>query len=521
MTVRDITKQPFLVYPPVSAPYTILPWVTAPGGAAVHATSHPLVALFSGPPCQSGHTLLVRFHQANSNASSTTNSVACSQASANFYIAGMLPSTQYLMHWEESGLNFFNKGTDLSFTTGPLPADFPKPDITVNVPPTQHDAAYPVVLWHFFAIGGPNPYWPTATDLSGNAIWYLPGPNFVTRIEPGGNMFAFPNDETFREYDLAGNVVLETNWNIINEQLVKKGYPTINDFNEHETRRLANGNIVLLASLDLVSTTHQGGTEQNPVDIIGEMILVLDHNMQLIWAWNPFDHDNLDREATLHETCTHGQGGCPKFNPNFSQANDWLHANSIQFTKDGNFILSERHQDYVLKVNYQNGQGDGKVIWRMGPYGDFTLTNPPKNPCGDPNVFQWFTHQHDAAFQYQVHNVAMIALTVFDDGNLRNSQCGGNQNSRGAVLLVDEGAMTASYVTLADLGAYSSALGSADLLTLNGIYASYGNGFIGFQNPVSQSTDVDLSGKIVYQAQASSVSYRTYRLQNLYTPTTP
>jgi len=77
-------------------------------------------------------------------------------------------------------------------------------------------------------------------------------------------------------------VVLETNWNIINEQLVKKGYPTINDFNEHETRRLANGNIVLLASLDLVSTTHQGGTEQNPVDIIGEMILVLDHNMQLI-----------------------------------------------------------------------------------------------------------------------------------------------------------------------------------------------------------------------------------------------
>jgi arylsulfate sulfotransferase len=525
VTVRDITQQPYVTYPPRSVDYVILPWVTVPGGSAVHATSHPLVALFSGPPCQSGHTLLVRFQAVNSNMSSTTNSVPCSQNSANFYIAGMYPSTQYLMHWEEYGPDLINSGADLSFTTGPLPADFPKPDITINVPPTEHDYEYPVVFWEFFAIGGPNSYWPTATDLMGNVLWYLPGSNFVTRIESGGNLFTFPDDETFREYDQAGNVVLETNWNIMNEQLVKKGYPTINDFNIHETRRLPNGDIAILGSLDVVSTEYQGGTKQNPVDIIGEMILILDHNMQLVWAWNPFEHDNLAREATLHETCTHGQGGCPKFNPDFAIANDWIHANSIQYTDDGNLLLSERHQDYVLKVNYQNGQGDGTVIWRMGPYGDFTLLNPPNNTCGDPNVFPWFTHQHDAAFQnYAIKTqIGVKVFTVFDDGNLRNSQCGGNQNSRGILMLVNENAKTVSLVTEADLGAYSSALGSADFLpsSSGGLFSSYGNGFINFQAPIAQSTEVDLTGKIVYQAQGASGSYRTYRMQNLYTPTLP
>ena len=172
VTVRDITHLPYIVYAPVSVQYVILPWVTAPGGSAVHPTSHPLVALFSGPPCQSGHSLLVRFQQAGSNVSSTTNSVPCSQNSANFYVAGMLASTQYMMHWEEFGPNFFAKGTDLPFTTGPISPDYPPTQFKVNVPPKQHDAEYPVVLLQLLPTN--NPHWPTATDLSGNVIWYFP-----------------------------------------------------------------------------------------------------------------------------------------------------------------------------------------------------------------------------------------------------------------------------------------------------------------------------------------------------------
>jgi hypothetical protein len=521
VTVRDITNVPYITYAPVSVPYVLLPWVTTAGGSAVHPTSHPLVALFSAGPCQAGHTLLVRFQQAGTDGSMTTNSVACSQSSANWYVAGMYASNLYMMHWEETGPNFFAQGPDVPFTTGPLAANYPATNFTLNVPPTQHDFQYPMVLFHLLNTNVA--HWPTATDLWGNVMWYYPNLLLMTRIEPGGNLFGFPDDLTLAEYDITGNEILETNINRINEQLVNQGFRTLDDFNTHETRRLPDGSILLLGSSDLISTKYQGGTQDNPVDIIGDLILVLDHNLQLTWAWDSFLHEDLSRKATQGEICKHGQGGCPRFNPNFSQANDWLHTNSAQLTDDGNIIISQRHQDWVLKVNYQNGQGDGSVLWRMGPFGDFTITNPPQTACGDPNVFPWFTHQHDAAFQSEggIGQLGQSVFSIFDDGNLRVQECSGG-NSRGMVLLVNEPTRTVTIETQGDLGGYSAALGSADLLpTFSGIYSSYGNGALGGQNQEAQSTELDLNGDIVYQIQVDSWSYRIYRRADLYRPTAP
>ncbi len=518
VVARDITQQPYTVFPPVSVQYIIRPIVTTAGQSAVNITNHPLVALFSAGPCTVGHSIRVRFHQDGSQATSTTNSVPCSSSSANFLVAGMLPTTEYQMHWEEFGTNFLNSGSDLAFTTGHLSTRFPFETFTVNVPPTQHDAAFPLIMFHLIPdFGRPFTFWPTVTDLSGHVTWYYPAQVLVTRPEAGGNFFIMSNTN-LGEYDLAGNETLETNFNILNEQLAAKGYPVMTSFNSHETRRLPNGNILLLGARDEASTMYQGGTQQDPVDILGDMILVLDHNMQLLWAWDAFAHQDLSREATLHETCVHDSAGCPAFSQQFSQANDWLHSNSISLTADGNFLLSERNQDWVLKIAYNNGQGDGHVIWKMGPFGDFTILNPPQQTCGDPNVYPWFTHQHDANFQVQ--NGATEILTVFDDGNLRHVQCSGG-NSRGMVFSVFEPTHTVFIQTAADLGAFSPALGSAQLLLSppNPVYASFGNGLIG--NGEAQATEVDLSGNIVYELQSNDGSYRTYRLRDMYTPAVP
>ena len=77
--------------------------------------------------------------------------------------------------------------------------------------------------------------------------------------------------------------------------------------------------------------------------------------------------------------------------------------------------------------------------------------------------------------------------------------------------------------TLADLGQYSVALGSAQLLISppNSVYASFGNGLLNLAGHAAQSTEVDLNGNIVYNLQADAYSYRTYRMQDLYTPTLP
>ena len=65
VVVRDTTTMPYVLFAPVSVNFTLLPWVTTPLAAGVvNPTSHPLVALFSGPPCAAGHQLLVRFQPA-------------------------------------------------------------------------------------------------------------------------------------------------------------------------------------------------------------------------------------------------------------------------------------------------------------------------------------------------------------------------------------------------------------------------------------------------------------------------
>lgn len=521
VVARDITSMPFIVYAPVSQQYQIQPIVTQSGGSAVNTTTHPLVALFSAGPCTAGHSIRVRFRQNGSQTTSITNAVPCSSSSANFLVAGMLPVTQYEMHWEEFATNFLNSGSDLSFTSGHLSNIFPLAErFQVNIPASGHDADFPVVTFALVpTVGQIFQFWPAATDLSGHVIWYHPSPALLTRFEVGGHYFTMSYTK-LNEYDLAGNLTLQTNLEILNEQLAAKGFPPMTGLNNHETRRLPNGNILTMGSRDETSTQYQGGTQNNPVDILGDVILILDHNMQLVWAWDSFAHQDLSREATLNDLCYHLAEGCPPFNQNFTTANDWTHANSVQLTNDGNLLLSERNQDWVLKVNYGNGNGDGHVMWRMGPYGDFTILNPPPTQCGDPNVYPWFTHQHDAAFQTQL-GVSEV-MTVFDDGNTRHTQCG-TGNSRGMIFTVNELNHTVYYQTLADLGQYSVALGSAQLLASppDPLFASFGNGLLFLPGDAAEATEVSLTGSLVYQLQAGQWSYRTYRARDLYTPTLP
>lgn len=521
VTVRDVTTHPITVFPPVSTQYILRPIVTNNGQSAVSITSHPLVALFSAGPCTAGHSIRVRFHQNGSSTMVSTNAVPCSSSSANFLVAGMLPTTQYEMHWEEFAANFLTDGQDVSFTTGHLPISFPPAEVFhVNIPSTGHDAAFPYVIFHLIpAVGQPFGYWPAATDLTGHVVWYHASQALLTRFEAGGNYFT-SSYTNLNEYDLAGHQILGTNLEILNEQLAAKGYPIMSGLNNHETRRLPNGNILMLGSRDESSTQYQGGTTGHPVDILGDMVLILDHNMQLLWAWDSFAHQDLSRAATLGDTCQHGGQGCPPFSQNFTLANDWTHANAVQMTADGNLLLSERSQDWLLKISYANGSGDGHLIWRMGPFGDFRVLNPPGGSCGDPNVFPWFSHQHDAAFQNQL-GITEI-MTVFDDGNTRHQGCG-TGNSRGMVMSVSEANHTVFYQLLADLGQYSAALGSAQLLSspLYPLYASFGNGFLFIPSNTGQSTETNLTGQIVYQMQAPQWSYRIYRAQDLYTPTLP
>lgn len=464
----------------------------------ISPTANPLVFLYSAPPCPAGGQMTVYF-QSPVGVVSTPSEACQGGLSMNFHLAGLAPqSTYWVMHMVEtaSGLAF---GPYLTLTT---------PSVSVSVPsagalqPPSLPLANGVLLYATLT------NMTIATDLYGNLLWYYPGQiSYLTRPQQNGHMFgiyeafgANQSMQVFREFDLAGTTIRETNAARINEQLAAMGVRQIDAFH-HEARSLPNGGVLVLASAEQMMTDIQGPGQ---VDVIGDVILALDQNLQVVWAWDSFQHLDWSRMATLGEVCTQQAAGCPPFYQ-APQANDWLHGNSVELTPDGNILYSMRHQDWVIKIAYANGSGNGNIIWRLGKGGDFQINSTDPNP--------WFSHQHDA--QYECGHSSTISL--FDDGNVRNA-ADSNAHSRGQVLQLDEQNRIATLVLNADLGGYSFALGSAQKLP-NGNY-HFDLGWLQ-PNGTSQAVEVDPSGNIVFTLQLNSPAYRSFRLTDLYTPYDP
>jgi arylsulfate sulfotransferase len=485
-----------------SAPFEFDPIATS--GPVVSPTANSLIFLYSAPPCAAGRRIHVEFTGPDGVRQATPFKDCAPTYTTNFYLAGLRPNTTYTAQHafdidaEQAFVTPVGsaQGPKLTFTTGDLPSDLYSDTILT---PSPAGASNPYLLG---SVEGGS---PVANDLAGNVVWY--GPNFptwgMTNPEPGGALWgivevtpADPAQELIRKIDLTGMTLLETNAARINEQLAYLGKRQITAFH-HEARTLSDGNIAVLGDVEQILTNVQG---PGPVDVLGDMIIVLDQNLNVVWTWDTFDNLDVTRQAVLGETCA-TEGGCPPYML-ASNANDWTHGNAITETSDGNLLYSTRNQDWVIKVFYDHGDGDGHIVWRMGVDGDFQINS------SDP--YPWFSHQHDPNFESP--NPSM--LLVFDDGNTRVSVLGGG-NSRGQALQVDEQNMVVTPVLNADLGYYAPALGAAQLL-LDGNY-HFDVGFVEENNTIdSYSLEVAPSGQIVYNAHQNTILYRTFRMASMY-----
>jgi hypothetical protein len=301
--------------------------------------------------------------------------------------------------------------------------------------------------------------------------------------------------DVLREIDLAGNGVRETNMDAVNSQLAAGGFHAIYTFT-HDVQRLPNGQTAVI-----------GATERNinvngiPTNYAGMTIVVLDQDFRVAWAWDAFDHLDVNRGPILGEILQPGGGDQLTASTPVLPAVDWLHFNAVSWSpEDGNLVLSVRHQDWVVKIDYRNGAGDGHTVWRLGQGGDFAVNSTDSNP--------WFSHQHNA------HYIDDHTLILFDNGNTRRAS-DPTAHSRGQVWNLDEQTMTATLAFNGDLGNYSMALGAAERLS-NGNY-SFTSGFQG-QGPniFGQSIEVRPDGSKAYVLQVNRMEYRSYRMRGLY-----
>jgi hypothetical protein len=482
--------------------------------AVITPTSNPLVALYSVPPTRPGPgphgTVHVEFAVAGDNPSwhSTNELHSRPGKSTNFFVAGMLPSTTYEMR------DVFSDGATSApqfFTTGKLPSNLVFPTFAVQQPPGPGSDVDQGLIFQQLPSSPSNAPNPLATDLNGNVVWYydvaragLTHTYVGQSLVPGGTVLLLGVDryaslpatmDDLREIDLAGNVVRETNMDAVNAQLNARGYHSIFSFT-HDVERLPNGDTAVIAS-----TERTIDVNSTPTEYVGMTIVVLDRDFQVAWAWDSFDHLDVNRGPILGELLQAGGADQLTASTPVLPAVDWLHANAVSWSPgDGNLVVSLRAQDWVIKIDYANGAGDGHVIWRLGQGGDFTVNSTDPNP--------WFSHQHDA------HYIDDSTLILFDNGNTRRAS-DPTADSRGQVWKLDEQTMTATLVLNVDMGSYSPMFGSAQRLS-NGDYSFLSGGQGTGPKQSGQLIEVLPDGSKTYVLASNKFVYRSFRMQTLY-----
>ncbi len=469
-----------------SSTYTAHSRVTG-NTAVVSPMANPLVALYSAPPT-SGTSMSVQFAALSSNPTwqETSPKAIIPGESTNFIVAGMLPDTTYLMR------DVVNNGTvsaPLEFTTGSLPGNMKFPSFTVVQPPGAGTDFSQGVIFH--AGLDTSTVNTVATNLAGQIVWYYdPVANhfsgYATNIEPGGSVMILGGSpvgntaswDTLRQVDLAGNTLRQTNIHAVNAQLVALHLPPILSFS-HEAKLLPNGDTAVLAETRKVAE-YRG----KPTTFVGNMVLVLDPNFQVSWAWNSFHWLSTNQIGKVQ--------GTPK---------NWLHANAVSWSpEDNNLIVSLRTPSLVLKIDYANGTGNGHILWKLGAHGNFQAIANTSNP--------WFSGQHDVRY---INNNTLL---VFDDGNNRR-QTDPTANSRGQEWLLNEQNMTATLLVNAHLGNYSPYLGSVERLS-NGNLAFTSGGLGTPTDQAGQSIEVLPNGSPIYSLQMNQYEYRSFFENTLY-----
>ncbi|HCC59338.1 MAG TPA: hypothetical protein DEQ47_19160 [Solibacterales bacterium] len=491
-------------------PYRVVSRVTG-SGAVLTPTAHPLVALLSVPACPAGSRVRVAIQRDHDQAVTYTGEEACrGNRSNNVYVAGMRADSAYQLRPEILHGADVAPGAWLAFHTGLLDGRFPP--VSTATPRVGSAASEPLIIRSSDRV--------IASDLEGNVLWYLPTEAFLTRVLPGGDFLVIGDGrnsvntmrrwQLVREVDLLGNVLRETNIGRVAEQLASRGIQSdckkgsqqcVSGFH-HEVIRLPNGHTLAIAGLERIFPAGTQGAKTN-VDVLGDLVIDLDPDFQVAWVWNSFDHMDIKRASLGDEKCKEGAGddGCT---PIFlaPEANGWLHSNSLNYVAaSGDILMSIPEQDWVVKLDYKDGKGSGKVLWRLGLDGDFTAKS------SDP--YPWFSYQHDVKL-----DAASNTLILFDDGHRRKTKFPA-ANNRGQVWKLDEAARTATPVLNADMGVYSMAVGSAQALSSGGY--SFEAGMLHPPDMASRSIETSADGKVTYAQQVNGgYTYRSFRVANLY-----
>lgn len=483
--------------------------VVAPGQVA--ATANVQVALYTIAPAGAGNVSVQFGQDTNYGLTTWTQPVPQGGGAVSLFVAGMKANTLYHMR----GVVQFGDGSqfmdaDQTYTTQGAPAaQLPAITATTTAGMTPNSGVEMLDL-----IGAPTTVAPVAvTDLIGNVLWsYNPELAGVIahpiKLLPNGHFlinFAAANgaNSVLQEVDLTGTVIWQMTAADLNNALAAScGRANIGCNltllgTHHDFVMLPNGHLIVIAS---TQQSISGTT------VTGDVIIDLDQNHEPVWLWNEFDHLDINRRPYLYP--------------------DWTHTNAVLYSADdGNLIISIRHQNWLVKIDYANGTGAGDILWHLGYQGEFTLLNADGTP--DTNAADWFFAQHGPSFVTS-NTAGKFTLALFDNGDDRGVTvvAGGTCGVTGQpacfstvpILELNEaaGSMTATLAFHPTASTYSFFGGNAAVLKNGNVEyceTAGGPGMAGDIYEVTQSSTPQTVWQMVVTGQ---FAYRGQRIPSLY-----
>ena len=496
-----------------SGPLTVSTSNASPGGGqssqnlyiidqGIAATQHPLVASASAH-LPAGMSFYVEFGEDTTYGRQTSTTTSSDpNATTSILVAGMKPSTPYHMrlHLDAPDGTSFTTADHL-FTTGAVSSTrIPVTKITqnANLQPS------PGIEMLELVSGNSKQFKIAAFDTAGKIVWYYDYPltegiPMGVKVLSNGNIGVVisRNKQVYREIDLAGSVLREISADALNQQLSAAGSPIVVAELHHDFAELPGGKTALLYSE--ARTLADVPTYQ----VLGDGIIVVDSDNKILWTWSSFDHIDTNRRPWW--LLLKGQLPSPVY--------DWTHANTLVYSpSDRSLVVSMRHQNWVFKIDFQDGFGSGDILWRLGYQGDFVLQ-------GSTDAADWFYNQHFPSLI--TDGTSPLQIAILDNGDQRPTDSLGTQcmttnscYSRPIVMSLDETAKTATldwgpHVSYSNFGGEIKKLGDGRIeYTLSTV-----PGFIGGR--MIEST-MDPTPTEVWRLDVNQLAYRGERLGSLY-----
>jgi arylsulfate sulfotransferase len=259
----------------------------------------------------------------------------------------------------------------------------------------------------------------------------------------------FAGGTAIAEIDLTGKQL----WRIDMDTVLAGKYKIIH----HDVRMDKDRHIAVLVRTNKVYDMSEVGGKGTDT-LVGDGILVMDTNGKKIREWSVWDVWDIKNDPLIKQF-----------------AYDRFHANSLNFDKDGNYLVSMAIEDQIWKINATTG----KIMWKLGKGGNFKM-----------DTAQYFS------FQHSVHINPYGDLMVFDN-SLWKKRSGGVSFSLDTV----NWTATTKINAILPRSKYTSRMGSAYVLPNGNLLQT--------SSKTGNVMVTDVKGTILWELHSYFVPYRS------------